>query len=58
LFFLKGDSGGPVIMKSSSGRWDLVGITSWGRGCGDIGVYTRVNMYNNWVRQQIIANQN
>ena len=36
-----------------SRRWVLVGITSYGAGCGDsryAGVYTRVSAYNSWLQ--------
>lgn len=52
----QGDSGGPVVHKESSGKWSLTGITSWGRGCGDIGVYSRVNVYLNWIQTQMNNN--
>ena len=54
--FKQGDSGGPVIHQESSGKWSLTGITSWGRGCGDIGVYSRVNVYLAWVQTQMNNN--
>lgn len=48
-----GDSGGPCIKKIKD-SWILVGIVSWGSGCGKEkfpGVYTRVLHYNNWIRK-------
>jgi secreted trypsin-like serine protease len=37
-------------------RWVLVGIVSYGAGCGDkdyAGVYTRVSMYSSWIRSLV-----
>ncbi|XP_078660652.1 enteropeptidase-like isoform X2 [Branchiostoma floridae x Branchiostoma belcheri] len=49
----QGDSGGPLVCQDeTSGRWHLVGITSWGIGCardGYPGVYTRVSEYIDWI---------
>lgn len=48
-----GDSGGPCI-KSIGGNWVLVGVVSWGSGCGKErlpGVYTRVLSYDRWIRR-------
>lgn len=47
-----GDSGGPC-MKKIKDNWVLVGIVSWGNGCGEAkfpGVYTKVLSYHNWIR--------
>ncbi|XP_076630163.1 trypsin-1 [Colletes latitarsis] len=44
----QGDSGGPLVV---SGQ--LVGIVSWGKGCGSPkypGVYTDVSHYRQWIR--------
>jgi secreted trypsin-like serine protease len=50
----QGDSGGPLTFASASGAV-LVGIVSWGDGCGSpnkYGVYTRVSRFNAWVVEQ------
>lgn len=46
----QGDSGGPLMYRSD--LWQVVGIVSWGHGCGDPstpGVYTKVTAYLNWI---------
>ena len=43
----QGDSGGPLIVDNT-----LVGIVSWGNGCGVVnfpGVYTKVQNYATWI---------
>ncbi|XP_055384410.1 venom protease-like [Condylostylus longicornis] len=50
----QGDSGGPVQIKHPTGicMWEIVGITSFGKSCGAIGipsVYTRVYPFNDWI---------
>lgn len=50
-----GDSGGPMITKFKN-TWFLVGLVSWGEGCGKMekfGVYTKVSQYLEWIHQQI-----
>ena len=49
-------SGGPLMTRTTDGLWELVGITSYGKGCGrlnELGVYTRVSMYLNWINTTI-----
>ena len=46
------DSGGPLVIESTEGKFELVGITSWGKGCGEPnqpGVYTRVSSFLSWI---------
>ena len=50
----QGDSGGPLVVQNPvDGKWYLGGITSWGYGCGDGGVYTRTSLYSKWITQTI-----
>jgi len=44
--YLQGDSGGPLVFSDPSDQHTLVGIVSWGKGCGipmQPGVYTDVS---------------
>lgn len=48
----QGDSGGPLMTPDQKGKWKLVGLVSFGYGCGRplfYGVYTRVATYIEWI---------
>jgi len=44
----QGDSGGPLV-SYRAGHWWMIGLTSWGYGCGGGGVYTKCATYRPWV---------
>ncbi|CAD7670621.1 unnamed protein product [Nyctereutes procyonoides] len=51
----EGDSGGPMVT-SFRGTWFLVGLVSWGEGCGRLhnyGIYTKVSRYLDWIHSHI-----
>ncbi|KAH0617053.1 hypothetical protein JD844_028657 [Phrynosoma platyrhinos] len=68
----QGDSGGPLACRRASGIWTLVGITSWGIGCGkgwqtdktrssrrgSPGVFSKVDKLLDFIVQNIITGEN
>lgn len=49
----QGDSGGPIAVLDDKGCPVVVGLTSFGQGCGrpgKYGVYTRVSQYRDWIQ--------
>ncbi|XP_049629090.1 vitamin K-dependent protein C [Suncus etruscus] len=51
----EGDSGGPMVAAFQD-TWFLVGLVSWGEGCGRLhnyGVYTKVSRYLDWIHDHI-----
>ncbi|GAB9475679.1 hypothetical protein Gpo141_00012764 [Globisporangium polare] len=51
----QGDSGGPLII-NKSGTDALVGVVSWGEGCGETkkpGVYARVSGALKWIQSVV-----
>ncbi|KAL5235896.1 hypothetical protein ACI65C_003306 [Semiaphis heraclei] len=53
----QGDSGGPLLINSEvDDKLEIVGIVSWGVGCGRPGypgVYTRVTKYLDWIQKNM-----
>ena len=50
----QGDSGGPFVSADSQGKMTLIGVTSWGIGCGQArkpGVYAKVVDYVPWIQK-------
>ncbi|XP_034039967.1 LOW QUALITY PROTEIN: vitamin K-dependent protein C [Thalassophryne amazonica] len=49
----EGDSGGPMVTLYRD-TWFLIGLVSWGEGCGmedKFGIYTKVSNYNEWINR-------
>jgi len=46
-----GDGGSPLVCQSDQGRWTVVGLVTWGVGCGSDtpGVYAKVSAFRNWI---------
>ncbi|XP_034047179.1 transmembrane protease serine 9-like [Thalassophryne amazonica] len=55
----QGDSGGPLVIKNNT-VWVQAGIVSFGEGCAEPnfpGVYTRVSVYETWIKSYITSDQ-
>ncbi|KAL0134164.1 hypothetical protein PUN28_001180 [Cardiocondyla obscurior] len=51
-----GDSGGPLHVKGIYGQLELIGIISWGRGCGRPnfpGIFTKLTNYIGWLKDRL-----
>lgn len=58
----KGDSGGPLQVKHETApcMFSIVGVTSFGKGCGIVGVpgvYTRVSNYIDWIEERAFSGE-
>ncbi|XP_053742805.1 ovochymase-2 [Synchiropus splendidus] len=64
----QGDSGSPLICPTRTGQWEVVGVTSWGKGCGrswsnnsrrpasrrgSPGVFTDVRLLLPWIKLKL-----
>lgn len=58
LFIIKksGDSGGPLLIRQSDGRWIVLGITSYGSATTPSvapGVYVKLSAHAKWLEPYI-----
>ncbi len=56
---LQGDSGGPFVLVNPDGRVEVVGLVSWGFKCDSVGmpgVYTKVQFFVDWIKENIQVN--
>jgi len=57
----QGDSGGPLTWRDPQGKWNVIGVVSWGYGCADSrfpGVYAEVFKVVDWVKSNSQAGGN
>ena len=52
----QGDSGGPLVVQHADDqKWYSVGVTSWGYGCGNGGVYARTSAFYQWIATKVLT---
>ena len=54
----QGDSGGPLMVPATGGPFYVMGLVSWGEGCGrphKYGVYTLLPPYSSWIASTIAS---
>lgn len=52
----QGDSGGPLLATDRNLNFVVIGVVSWGEGCGSSnkpGVYTRLPMFREWIAARV-----
>lgn len=51
----QGDSGGPLFMETSHNRFEQIGVTSFGVGCGNQypAIYTKISTSLAWIQSVI-----
>ncbi len=57
--FQSGDSGGPLLIRQSDGRWVVLGITSYGSVTVPSvapGVYVKISAHAKWLEPYINSN--
>lgn len=53
---MQGDGGAPLVCRSTTNQWIVVGLVSWGVRCGEPnvpGVYTNVSALLPWINSQV-----
>lgn len=52
----QGDSGGPLLVANEMEEFIVVGLVSWGAGCGEAklpGVYVRLSRFTDWIARGV-----